>query len=161
MDSTILGASISSLIRDHFPFALCHACAAQRLNVSVFDFRNAAQAVAVQADFAITRRACSGCGSVADLLALTPEAAGAESREVVTDDASLRVLIRRKMADGRLPRDAMSRVWGGNGNEAACTACEETISKHQVAMEGMYWGKTTTLHVRCFSLWDQERRVKG
>ena len=65
MDSTILGASISSLIRDHFPFALCHACAAQRLNVSVFDFRNVAQAVAVQADFATPVEHATAAASLA------------------------------------------------------------------------------------------------
>jgi hypothetical protein len=160
MDSTVLAGRISSLIRDQFPFALCHACAARKLNVSVVDFRNAAQVVAVQADFAITHRPCYSCGLIGDHLGLTPEAADKPARPAM-DEHSLRLLIRRQMADDRLPRAAMSRVWGGNGNEAACAACEGTITKHQVAMEGMYWGKTTTLHVRCFYLWDQERRGKG
>ena len=160
MDKIFLGTSIPRLLRDHFPFAVCEACAARKLNVSVFDFRNAAQVLAVQADFVITRGACNGCGVVGDHLGLKPEADDEPPRADM-DENSLRLLIRQKMADDRLPRAAMSRVWGGNGNEAACAACEETISKHPVAMEGMYWGKTTTLHVRCFYLWDQERRVKG
>jgi hypothetical protein len=157
-----LGASISRLIRDHFPFAFCPACAAKKLGVSAFDFRNAAQVLAVQADFAITRRACSGCGSVADLLALKPEAAGGRDREPVLDDASLRVLIGWQMADGRLPRGHMPRLWGGIGIEGTCAACERPIARHDMAMGRLDEGKTKALgfHARCFHLWERERRME-
>ena len=162
MDSRSLGASISRLIRDQFPFAFCPACAAQKLGVSVFDFRNAAHVLAVQADFAITRRACYGCGSVGDLLGLKPEATAAESREPVMDEASLRVVIRRKMADGRLPREHMPRLWGGIGTEGTCAACERPIAKHDTAMGRLDEGKTKALgfHARCFHLWERERRME-
>jgi hypothetical protein len=130
--------------------------------VSAFDFRNAAQVLAVQADFAITRRACSGCGSVADLVALKPEAPGGGDREPALDDASLRVLIHRQMADGRLPRDHMPRLWSGTGAEGMCAACERPIAKHDMAMGRLDEGKTTALgfHSRCFHLWERERRVE-
>jgi hypothetical protein len=158
MDSTILAGRISSLIRDHFPLALCEACAARKLNVSVADFRTAVQGVAAQADFAITHRACYGCGIIGDHLGLTPEAADEPARAAMDED-SLRLLIRRKMAEGRLPRTRIPRLWGGTGIEGVCAACDGAISKHFVALTALDVGMTTTFHVRCFRLWEGERRT--
>ena len=36
------------------------------------------------------------------------------------DDSTLRLLIRAKLADGRLQQRAIPRVWGGSGNGETC-----------------------------------------
>jgi hypothetical protein len=161
MDSTILSTSISSLIRDYFPFALCPACIAGKLHVAEDEIRNAEQVLVPQAGFAITRRSCYGCGNIDDLLVLKAEAARAESCESAMDLESVRALIQRKLTAGLLPRAPMPRVWGGIGTEATCAACEETFSKHQLAIEGMAAEETQTFRVQCFYLWDQKRQVTG
>jgi hypothetical protein len=77
-------------------------------------------------------------------------------------DQALRLLIRAKLADGRLPHDSIPRVWGGPGNNESCDACEETISKEQLVMEGVgSKGGGVQFHVRCFHLWDSERQAPG
>jgi hypothetical protein len=48
----------------------------------------------------------------------------------------LRLLIRRRLADGHLPEVDPAHVWGGRGNGEICDACEETITKDEFAMEG-------------------------
>jgi hypothetical protein len=74
----------------------------------------------------------------------------------------LRSLIQRKLDDGRLPRNSIPRVWGGAGNGETCDACEETITKKQIVMEGVGAGKKAIqFHVSCFSLWDELRGDRG
>jgi hypothetical protein len=73
----------------------------------------------------------------------------------------LRVLILSKLADGRLPLNSIPRVWGGPGNGETCDACERIITKDEFVMEGisLAGGKAPLqLHVKCFWLWDEERR---
>jgi hypothetical protein len=40
----------------------------------------------------------------------------------------LRVLIRAKLADGRLPTNSIPRVWGGLGNGETCDARKAIIT---------------------------------
>ena len=80
------------------------------------------------------------------------------------DSAGIRLLIQQKLQDGRLPHDSIPRVWGGPGAGEACDACEETINKSQFVMEGMSTAQDQRgiqMHVACFQLWDQERKVPG
>ena len=63
-------------------------------------------------------------------------------------DTSLRLFIRCKLADGRLPVNSLPRVWGGLGNDETCDACGKTITKGQFV-----------IHVACFQMWDEERRA--
>lgn len=75
-------------------------------------------------------------------------------------DNVLRTLIRRKLADGRLPHDSIPRMWGGPGNEESCQACEQIITKKQFVMEGISsvdGAIGIQLHVRCFQVWDEVR----
>jgi hypothetical protein len=78
------------------------------------------------------------------------------------DQQALRLLIRSKLQNGRLPLNSVPRVWGGRGNGEKCVACEATIAKEQLAMEGISLaaggGIPIILHVECFQLWDHERR---
>ena len=74
----------------------------------------------------------------------------------------LRRLIREKLTDGRLPHNSIPRVWGGAGNNETCVACDTSIAKNQLLMEGIGEGmKAVQFHVRCFYYWDAERRPPG
>ena len=73
---------------------------------------------------------------------------------------ALRLLIRSRLSDGRLPHDRIPHVWGGPGNNETCEACSETIAKAQLVIEAMAAAGTEIhFHVQCFNLWDTERRV--
>ena len=78
------------------------------------------------------------------------------------EDEQVRTLIRTRMADGRLPKLALTHVWGGAGRGEPCVACDEGIQKGHLSMGG----KRDVLivgpfHARCFHLWDSERRGGG
>jgi hypothetical protein len=74
------------------------------------------------------------------------------------NSASIRQLIRQKLADGRLPHNSIPRVWGGPGNGESCQACEEVISGGECIIEGIREnGRGIQLHVECFYIWDSER----
>jgi len=74
-------------------------------------------------------------------------------------DTSLRLLIRSKLADGRLPVNNIPRVWGGLGNDETCDACGKTIAKDQFVIEAEGGKPPTQFHVDCFQMWDEERRA--
>lgn len=79
------------------------------------------------------------------------------------DDSKLREDIRAKLRDGRLPVDSIPRVWGGAGAGELCDACEDIVTKDVLIMEGISasrTGQSVQFHVRCFYMWDQERRAK-
>ena len=85
------------------------------------------------------------------------------SREATTMEAdAIRILIRQKLNDGRLPYDSMPRFWGGPGDEERCDACDLPINKGQLVMEGIASQisnkKPVQFHVICFQLWDHARR---
>jgi len=75
---------------------------------------------------------------------------------------TLRLMIREKLADGRLPNNHIPRIWGGPGNGEICDGCDELVTKGQMIMEGLS-GKDSgvQLHVACFYVWDVERQVLG
>jgi hypothetical protein len=76
------------------------------------------------------------------------------------DQESLRLLIQRKIRDGRLPRHGIRRVWSGPSTGETCDACDAPVAMDQLVME---WttlapgGKAFKFHVRCFQIWDSER----
>jgi hypothetical protein len=76
------------------------------------------------------------------------------------EEQALRLLIRQKLADGRLPHDSIPRVWGGPSDGETCNACGESVTKPALIMEGIALGGTAPLrlHVQCFYMWDGERR---
>ena len=78
------------------------------------------------------------------------------------EQEALRLLIREKLADGRLPHNSIPRVWGGAGNGEMCGACDLAIEKSQFVMEGIGEAmKAVQFHVRCFYYWDSERKPPG
>jgi hypothetical protein len=76
---------------------------------------------------------------------------------------ALRLLIRNKLNDGRLPYNSMPRFWGGAGAGEQCDVCDTCITKEQLVMEGIASTlsnkKPVQFHVKCFYAWDAERRV--
>jgi hypothetical protein len=79
----------------------------------------------------------------------------------MTSEQSLRSLIRGKLQSGILPGDDCTKVFGGVANGETCDACSEAIAKNQLVMEciGEHYPKTLQFHVRCFYIWDSERRA--
>jgi len=50
---------------------------------------------------------------------------------------ALRLLIRRKLQNGRLPQDNIRRVWSSPSDGETCDACDMILAKHQLLMEGI------------------------
>lgn len=79
------------------------------------------------------------------------------------DQATIRLAIRRKLDDGRLPNNSIPRFWGGPADGEDCDACDEVIRADQLLMEGIstITNQGIQFHVECFYLWDAERFVPG
>jgi hypothetical protein len=83
------------------------------------------------------------------------------------DAEEIRLIVRLKLQDGRLPYNSMPRFWGGPGDGEHCDACEALITKEQLVMEGIASTlsdrpkdkKPVQFHVQCFQIWDLERRI--
>ena len=73
----------------------------------------------------------------------------------------LRPLIRAKLASDILPGHECTKIFGGVSNGETCDACDETVAQGQLVMEcvGEHYPKTLQFHVRCFYIWDSERRT--
>ena len=77
------------------------------------------------------------------------------------DHEVLRLLIQRKVRGGRLPHD-ITRVWSSPSDKEMCVACDTILSKEQLVMEGTTLRsgrRALQFHVRCFQVWDSERRT--
>ena len=74
----------------------------------------------------------------------------------------LRLLIREKLADGRLPSTPIPRAGGGPGTGQTCDGCGETVTTAQTVM-GNPDSEECRLqfHVACFHVWDIERQASG
>ena len=78
------------------------------------------------------------------------------------DQESLRSLILCKLRDGRLPHDGIRTVWSSPSDGETCDACDTVLAKTELLMEGVtldLGGRPLQLHVRCFQVWDHERRA--
>src|SRR5438094_10667995 len=76
------------------------------------------------------------------------------------DFGKIRLIIRRKLENGRLPLEKATRVLGRSATGDACDGCEMTIETGQLAMNGVVRRrvrKAMQLHLRCFEVWTQER----
>jgi hypothetical protein len=74
---------------------------------------------------------------------------------------ALRRLIRRKLAEGTLPRERAARVWAGRGGGERCDACGETIVSAQFLIEALREeGPSLYFHLECFYFWDALRRTR-
>ena len=81
----------------------------------------------------------------------------------MVSDESLRLLIQGKLASAVLPGHDCTKVFGGVSNGETCDACGEIVAKNQLVMDciGEHYPKTLQFHVRCFYIWDSERRALG
>ena len=80
------------------------------------------------------------------------------------EPSRLLLLIRQKLADGRLPQDSIPRVWGGPSNGETCDGCDEVIPKQEFVMEGVstdHTKRALQFHVGCLYVWDTERIIPG
>ena len=77
-------------------------------------------------------------------------------------DDAIRTLIGRKLRDGRLPLEKVSRCWGGpSDGEVCCDVCDKSITKQQIMLECIASRsdrKPIHFHIRCFELWTDEKR---
>jgi len=78
-------------------------------------------------------------------------------------DHALRLLIRHKVHDGRLPHNRIGTISTVLGAGGSCDACETSISKGQLVTEVTLAGGrgargTVSFHALCFQLWDAERK---
>jgi len=73
----------------------------------------------------------------------------------------LRLLIRAKVQDGRLPRDRGPSAFGLPGDGDKCDACWEILTAAVMMMEiySHAAGRTVRFHADCYSLWEAERRT--
>jgi len=74
----------------------------------------------------------------------------------------LRVLLRHKLQDGRLPHNRIAGVTSGPGGGGVCDGCEARITKDQLMKEVVLAGGrgargSVQFHILCFQLWDDER----
>ncbi len=58
------------------------------------------------------------------------------------DNEALRLLVQRKLRDGRLPHDRFTVVWSGPSDGETCDACDVLLTNQHVLMEGTR-GRTT------------------
>jgi hypothetical protein len=81
----------------------------------------------------------------------------------MASEESLRILIREKLASGVVPGHECTKIFGGPSNGETCDGCGEVIAKTQLMMDcvGDHYTKTLQFHVRCFYIWDSERRALG
>ena len=76
------------------------------------------------------------------------------------DEDALCLLIRQKLADGRLPRNSLPRLWGWPADGEACDGCDEVIPKGHFVMEVMSTDvdvpRVLKFHVGCLQVWVRE-----
>ena len=81
------------------------------------------------------------------------------------DDEALRTLIALKIQDGRLPHNGAPRVVGRPGHGETCDACGASITREQMAIEGIALaaggGRPMQLHAYCFVIWNAIRPHTG
>jgi hypothetical protein len=72
----------------------------------------------------------------------------------------LRLFIQQKLADDRLPKGRMMRLWRGPGNGTRCNACGEVLAWDESMVEGFTaTAVVMRFHTGCFDLWDDERHA--
>ena len=75
---------------------------------------------------------------------------------------ALRLFIREKLQDRRLPHEQISQVQSRPADGQKCDACEKLITIAQFVVTGtsLEGRGSIQLHVECFQLWDDERSVR-
>jgi hypothetical protein len=76
----------------------------------------------------------------------------------------IRVLLRHKLQDGRLPHHRIAGISSGPGGGGTCDGCEARITKDELMKEVVLAGGrgargSVQFHTLCFQLWDDERHA--
>src|SRR5262245_59156485 len=68
----------------------------------------------------------------------------------------VRLMIRRRLVERRLPHEGMASVESGPGAGQMCVACGANITSDHVAMIGVpsVGGRPGHFHALCFRIWD-------
>jgi hypothetical protein len=78
-------------------------------------------------------------------------------------EEALQARARARIAQGSLPREKPTRMWGGHGTGLPCSLCDQPISNSEPEMELEYEPSapvpTVRFHLRCQSIWDGARQV--
>jgi len=69
----------------------------------------------------------------------------------------IRVFIRAKIQDCRLPRGNAQHAVGQPGNGQNCDACDEILTAARLMMEMTNNGTTFSVHGDCYLLWMNEQ----
>ena len=73
-------------------------------------------------------------------------------------DATVRRVVRDKIADGRLPGDRTGSVSVTNGTDEICNVCSEPVSLEEVLYRLAHERSGRfVLHTSCFAVWRDER----
>jgi hypothetical protein len=78
------------------------------------------------------------------------------------DPHAIRLLVRAKLGDGRLPRDSAPKAIGRPGNGENCDACEEILKTATLMLEVYPLMKDTKIvhfHGDCYAIWNDERHA--
>jgi len=75
---------------------------------------------------------------------------------------ALRLFIREKLQDGRLPHEQISQVQSRPADGQKCDVCEKLITMAQfvVTATSLAGRGSIQSHVECFQLWDNERSAR-
>src|SRR5580765_6154865 len=76
---------------------------------------------------------------------------------------ALRLFIREKLQDGRLPHEQISQVQSRPADGQKCDACEKPVTMAQFVVTGttLAGRGSIQLHVECFQLWDDVRQSRS
>jgi hypothetical protein len=76
------------------------------------------------------------------------------------DQEVLHLLIRRKIRNRRLPNDGIRAAWSTPSDGETCDACDTVLTQDQLLMEAVLLGgkRSIRMHIRCFQIWDLEKR---
>jgi hypothetical protein len=106
---------------------------------------------------------------VADVLMHETEVALAALRAAMKESAAeaLRLVIRSKLRDGRLPYDDIpATIPGRPGDNSVCIACDHVVTSRTLMMivtrqasPGSPPNVPIPFHADCFELWNEERRT--
>ena len=76
------------------------------------------------------------------------------------DEATLRMLIAQKLADGQLPNESIPRISGRPATGEPCDACGRAIEPGHFVMRGAGRNdRAMQFHVDCLYLWDVARQT--
>jgi hypothetical protein len=74
------------------------------------------------------------------------------------DNAIVRLVVRDKIAAGRLPRSRFGAVSATNGTDEQCDACSGPVSPEEVLIKLLHSGSGRfVFHTTCFAIWREER----